>query len=430
MEENVKEDAGKEEDSRKAKNLTFGQIAIANKFATPEQVLEAVLIQKKMKQMGLVPKKIGEIMVEKGYMTQVQADNIFRIQGREGGHKQIEGYRLISKLGEGSMGAVFQAKQLSMDRIVAIKVLSPRLQRNQKFVERFMREARAVAKLNHINIISGIDVGESNGISYFAMEYVNGPTLMSILKRGGAIDEKRALNIAVQVARALEHACKHGLVHRDIKPDNIMISKDGTAKLCDLGLAREAGEGGSATTEHGASIGTPNYISPEQARGDPDIDIRSDIYSLGATLFHMVTGRSPYSGSAAVVMTKHISEEPPDASEINHEVSSEASALIKTMMAKDRKGRYQNPTVLIEDMELIIKGKPMRGPGVKGNESAVMAKIEEEEYAEPEILVEPLGEGEEEGGEEEGEEGEGGDSKSSHPKRKHRRRGRRIRRRR
>ncbi len=423
----AEEEKETKEDTKKAKNLTFGQIAISNKFATPDQVLEAVLIQKKMKQMGLVPKKIGEILVEKGFMTQVQAENIFRIQGRDGGHKQIEGYRLIAKLGEGSMGAVYQAKQLSMDRLVAIKVLAPRLSRNQKFVERFMREARAVAKLNHINIISGIDVGESNGINYFAMEYVNGPTLMSILKRGGAIDEKRALNIAVQIARALEHANKNGLVHRDIKPDNIMISKDGTAKLCDLGLAKEAGDEAGSATEQGSFVGTPNYISPEQARGEPDIDSRSDIYSLGATFFHMVTGRPPFSGSAAVVMTKHISEDPPAASDVNPEISSGTSHLIKIMMAKDRKDRYQTPTDLIDDMELTIKGKPIKGSGSKGGESAVLAQIEEaEDFETPEVEVEPLGE-EAEVAEIEGE-GEGGDKPK--PKRRIHRRGRRIRRRR
>jgi serine/threonine-protein kinase len=376
------------EEKKRAKQLTFGQIAIAHKFAEPEQVLEAVLIQKKMKQMGLTPKKIGEILVEKGFITQKQAENIFKIQGREGGHRQIEGYRFIKKLGEGSMGAVFQAKQLSMDRMVAIKVLSPKFNRNQKFVERFMREARAVAKLNHINIISGIDVGESNGINYFAMEFVNGPTVISILRRGGAIDEKRSLNIAVQVARALEHANKNGLVHRDIKPDNVMITKDGTAKLCDLGLARQAGKQ-AGTTESGMSVGTPNYISPEQARGDTDIDIRSDIYSLGATLFHMVTGRPPFSGSAAVVMMKHISEEAPVASQVNPDLSEQSAHLITHMMAKNPGARYQTPAALIEDMERILKGQPIKGAVRKGD-SAVLAEIHvDEEYIEPDLVVEP-----------------------------------------
>jgi serine/threonine-protein kinase len=407
------------DDKKKAKHLTFGQVAIAHKFANPEEVLEAVLIQKKMKEMGLVPKKLGEILVEKGIITEAQAESIFRIQGQEGGHRQIEGYRFIKKLGEGSMGAVYQAKQLSMDRMVAIKVLPPRLSRNRKFVDRFMREARAVAKLNHINIISGIDVGESNGINYFAMEFVNGPTLMSILNRGGAIDEKRGLNISVQIARALEHADKHHLIHRDIKPDNIMIAKDGTAKLCDLGLARTVGE--ESGSDLGDSVGTPNYISPEQARGESNIDIRSDIYSLGATVFHMVTGRPPFAGSAAVVMTKHISEEAPVASEVAPEVSASLSRIIRFMMAKSPADRYQHPSGLIDDMELILKGKPIHGPRSIGMGSAVVAKIEQEEYETPEIIsepqavldIEPLA--------------EEGDSKPKVPVKKRRRRGRRPR---
>ncbi|MHC4777116.1 MAG: serine/threonine protein kinase, partial [Planctomycetota bacterium] len=212
-------------DQKKPKHLTFGQIAIAYNFVSADQVLDCVIVQKKMKELGVQPKRLGEIMVEKGIISQEQANNIFRIQGREGGHLQITGYKLVKKLGSGSMGSVYVAKQLSMDRLVAIKLLSPQLARNEKFVERFMREARAVARLNHINIISGIDVGESNGINYFAMEYVDGPTLIAVLEKNGALDEKRGLKFTLQIARALEHAHKHNMVHRDIKPDNIMIAK-------------------------------------------------------------------------------------------------------------------------------------------------------------------------------------------------------------
>ncbi|MHC5039577.1 MAG: serine/threonine protein kinase [Planctomycetota bacterium] len=361
---------------KKPKNLTFGQIAIAYNFVQPDQVLDCVLVQKKMKELGIQPKKLGEIMVEKGFITQPQADTIFRIQGREGGHLQITGYKLLKKLGGGAMGSVYVAKQLSMDRLVAIKILSPQLARNEKFVDRFMREARAVARLNHINIISGIDVGESNGINYFAMEYVDGPTLISVLNKGGPLGEKRSLNITLQIARALEHAHKHNMVHRDVKPDNIMIAKDGTAKLCDLGLARDLSQTPEAS-EHGQSLGTPNYISPEQARAERKIDIRSDIYSLGASLFHMVTGQPPYQGSAAVVMTKHISHPVPDPLAIVPDLSKETAFILQHMMAKDKKKRYQVPEVVAEDLERVIKeGKPL-GPGGKDEGEVLVAKLED-----------------------------------------------------
>ena len=384
------------ETERKAKNLTFGQIAIAFNFATADQVLESVLIQKKMKDLGVQPKRIGEILVEKGFITPEQANTIFKIQGREGGHLQISGYQIQKKLGEGQMGAVYLAKQMSMDRLVALKIMSPQLARNEKFVERFMREARAVARLNHINIISGIDVGESNGINYFAMEFVDGPTLIGLLERGGALDEKRAQNITLQIARALEHAHKNGMVHRDIKPDNIMIARDGTAKLCDLGLAREVGKAAEAS-ERGQSLGTPNYISPEQARGQSDIDVRSDIYSLGATFYHMLTGQPPYQGSAAVVMTKHISAPMPDPRALNAAVSKTTAALVQWMTAKDRGARYQYPVDLVADLERALKGEKVKGPKIA--EEVLVARIESGEPEELEAEIEEGGEDDEEAGE-------------------------------
>ena len=136
------------------------------------------------------------------------------------------------------MGTVYKARQISLDRDVAIKVLSPELAEDPAYVERFLREAKAVARLNHTNIISGIDVGDANGVKYFVMEFVDGSTVASLLRRGGAMDEERAFLIAQQMARALDHAAKNGLVHRDIKPENILITRDGIAKLCDLGLAK------------------------------------------------------------------------------------------------------------------------------------------------------------------------------------------------
>ncbi len=368
------------EEAKQKKNLTFGQIAIAHSFVLPDQVLDCVIVQKKMKELGVQPKRLGEIMVEKQYITKEQAETIFRIQGREGGHLHLTGYQMLKKLGEGSMGAVYLAKQESMDRNVAIKILAPHLARNEKFVDRFLREARSVARLNHINIISGIDVGESNGINYFAMEYVDGPTLIDVLEKQGALDEKRSLNITLQIARALEHAHKNSMVHRDIKPDNIMIAKDGTAKLCDLGLAKDVSQSPDSS-ERGQSLGTPNYISPEQAKGESKIDIRSDLYSLGATMFHMLAGRPPFQGSAAVVMTKHISQPLPNPKNFNPDLSKPTLFILSHMMNKDREKRYQEPANVVQDLEKAIKGEKPLGPRApeKSDAEVLVAKIEGEE---------------------------------------------------
>jgi serine/threonine protein kinase len=209
------------------------------------------------------------------------------------------------------MGAVYRANQISLERTVAVKVLTPHLAKNENYLKRFQREARAVAKLNHPNVVSGIDVGESKGCRFFVMEYVEGPTLLQLLEKDGRLDAMSATRIILQIARALDHAHKAGLVHRDVKPANIIVTtkhNQSVAKLCDLGLAKEVTEGGADTGE-GRAMGTPFYISPEQARGAADIDIRSDIYSLGATYYHAVCGRTPFTGpTPAVIMAKHLTE--------------------------------------------------------------------------------------------------------------------------
>jgi serine/threonine-protein kinase len=248
------------------------------------------------------------------------------------------------------MGAVFLARQISLDRKVAFKVLAPRFARNANYVRRFFREAQAAAKLNHTNIITAFDVGEAGNLKYFVMEYVSGPTVADLLARGGAMDEDRAREIVIQTARALEHAHANGFVHRDIKPANIILARGGVAKLCDLGLAKEV-EQESGDTEEGQTLGTPDYISPEQARGEKSIDIRADLYSLGATFYHMVTGDVPYSGlTPAVVMTKHLTEPPPDARANNPAVSPATNRVILKAMAKDPAARYQTPTEMLADL--------------------------------------------------------------------------------
>ncbi len=282
--------------------------------------------------------------------------------------KAIEGYEIIAKIGQGGMGAVYKAKQLSMDRIVAMKILLPSLARDVDFVHRFLREARAAGRLQHPNIVTGIDVGESNGYYYFAMEYVEGRTVSDLLDTSGKLDEKEAFRIASHMASALQQAHQRGLVHRDIKPENIMVTGNGTAKLMDLGLAKSVNEDVKVTAA-GMAVGTPHYVSPEQARGEDDLDIRSDIYSLGATLYHMVTGSVPFDGkSGAVIMTKHLTDalEPPH--HRDPDVSAGVSKVIQKMMGKEPEQRYQTPEELAEDINRVMAGKPpqVKTTGVRG----------------------------------------------------------------
>ena len=273
----------------------------------------------------------------------------------------IPGYEVYGKIGSGGMATVYKAKQLSLDRLVAIKILAPFLAENAAFVKRFLKEARVIGKLNHPNIVQGFDAGEVDGTYYFAMEYCSGPTLLTLLQRGGALDQDRSLHIILQVARALEHAYSQGLVHRDVKPDNIMIVQGGVAKLCDLGLAKDVSRG-SGSTEKGATLGTPNYISPEQARGDAHVDIRSDVYSLGATLYHMVAGVPPFDGpNPTVIMVKHLNEPPLPPRVRNREVDARLQPIILRMLAKNPDDRYQTPIDLVQDL-VALQASRASGP--------------------------------------------------------------------
>ncbi|HLY11218.1 MAG TPA: serine/threonine-protein kinase, partial [Planctomycetota bacterium] len=340
-------------------DYTFGQIAIRENICTFEQVKECLDIQAKLRTLGIEPKKLGEILIEKGYLAPDQAVQVAKLQVQSSSSSSklsIPGYELISRIGQGAMGTVFKAKQVSMDRVVAIKVLSPRYSKDRTFVERFLREARAVAKLNHENIITGIDVGEANGHHFFVMEFVDGAPVTSLMKRDGRLDEQRCLRIAIQVARALAHAHKNGIVHRDIKPENIMLTATGSAKLCDLGLAKQT-KGDADVTMDGTSVGTPNYISPEQARGEDKIDIRSDLYSLGASLYHMAVGAPPFSGAnPMVVMTKHVTEFPESPKKRCPSLSEGFSSLVMKMMQKRREDRPQDPETVIHDLERLLNG--------------------------------------------------------------------------
>jgi serine/threonine protein kinase len=205
------------------------------------------------------------------------------------------------------MGVVYKAKQMSVDRVVAIKILLDTLAQNKEFIKRFEREAKIAARLSHNNIVNAIDAGEVDGHYFFVMEYVEGDTIKDYLDKNQTFDEKEALRIVLAVAEALTHAHSRGLIHRDIKPENIILTRDGGVKLADLGLARITDDEKWGLSEAGMAIGTPYYISPEQVRGQTNIDIRADIYSLGATLYHMVTGRVPYGGETpSDVMRKHV----------------------------------------------------------------------------------------------------------------------------
>ena len=301
-----------------------------------------------------------EVMVDAKVLTRSQMVRLLQEKGEGTRKLEIPGYQILDRLGRGSMGAVYKAKQLSVDRVVAVKVLLDSLAQNKEFIKRFEREAKIAAKLSHNNVVNAIDAGEVGGRYYFVMEYVEGLTIKDYLDKNKIFEENEAIRIVMAVAEALKHASHRGLIHRDIKPENVILTPDGGVKLADLGLARLTGDEKWGLSEAGMAIGTPYYISPEQVRGQTDIDIRADIYSLGATFYHMVTGKVPYGGdNPSEVMRKHVDPRvqlvPPD--HLNTRLSSGLGMVIETMLMKNREHRYSTPDDLILDLKCLIQGE-------------------------------------------------------------------------
>jgi len=338
----------------------IARLAVDKKLLTPEELHDCLRQQKAISKEGK-RMTLTEVMLQAGYVTRSQLQRLSTDMEDSIAQKaqQIPGFQILGKLGAGAMATVFKARQLSLDRTVAVKVLPRRLGENPEFVERFYKEGRAAAKLNHNNIVQAIDVGEAGGYHYFVMEYIDGKTVYDDLAAGKIYSETEALDVVIQVARALEHAAERGFVHRDVKPKNIMLTKHNVAKLADMGLARETSDVKAAKNEAGRAYGTPYYISPEQIRGEVKIDIRADIYSLGATFYHMVTSKLPFEGSTpAAVMHKHLTEPliPPD--HLVPSLSTGLGEVIEAMMAKKPGDRYATVTDLITDLDAIQRGEP------------------------------------------------------------------------
>ncbi len=305
--------------------------------------------------------------------------------------QQIPGYQLLEKLGQGAMGTVYKTRQLSMNRLVAVKVLHPRLAANPDLLQRLTREAHLAARLSHNNMIQAIDVGSAGPLHYFVMELVEGLTLREILEKGKIYEEREAVEIVLQIAQALQHAHRRGLIHRDVKPANIVLTGDGIAKLADLGMARETDDAVLARREKGLAIGTPYYMAPEQIRGRENIDGRADLYALGATLYHLVAGHPPFPyPEVDRVLQAHLEEEltPPD--HINQKLSSGLGEVVEFVMNKDRRRRYRNADDLIIDLECLLSGDAPK-LARQQMQTATLAGLSEGETDEEEAASRPSG---------------------------------------
>ncbi|MBA3685196.1 MAG: protein kinase [Planctomycetes bacterium] len=337
-------------------DFRYGQLAIEGRLITPDQ-FDAAMDKVKSSQ-----KSLPDVLVSEGWVDRQTADRLTKALRRimrderaksEGGmlvKKQIGGYKLIRRIGEGGMGEVYLAEQLTMHRTVALKILHSKWADDEEFRKRFLLEARAAGKLSNVNLIQVYDVGKYQGKYYFSMEYIDGVTVEDLIRHQGALEAEKAIDITLQVSQALKYLATHNIVHRDIKPANMMMTKDEVVKLGDFGFIQSVFD--AELMQEGTTIGTPDYISPEQARGERNLDVRSDIYSLGASLFHMLTGATLYQGSVSKVMRDHIDTEPPDIDTLRKDVPKELVRILKKMMAKQPIDRYQSPDELIKDLEM------------------------------------------------------------------------------
>lgn len=261
-------------------------------------------------------------------------------------------YEILRKIGDGGMAFVYQARDKLLNRIVAVKVLRPEFVDDQEFLVKFKREAEAVASLSHPNIVNVYDVGEDGKVHYIVMEYVDGQNLKEIIQDEGSLEEYTALDIAKQIARALSAAHRNGIIHRDIKPHNILISKDGRqVKVADFGIAKAVSS--STMTNMGSVIGSVHYISPEQAKGK-HLTSNADLYSLGIVLYEMIIGRVPFSGDSPIsIALKHINEDIAFTDQDKINIPNSVRTIISKLTQKEPANRYQTAEELIEDIEFV-----------------------------------------------------------------------------
>jgi len=282
--------------------------------------------------------------------------------------ERVDVFELEESIGAGGMGAVFRAIDTKLDRQVALKILPPDQAVDPEVVLRYHQEGRAAARLDHENIARVYTIGDDGKYHYIAFEYIEGTTIRQRVERDGPLPVGDAINYTLQITNALVHAAERGVVHRDIKPSNIIVTPQGRAKLVDMGLARRFERGDdTGLTQSGMTLGTFDYISPEQARDPRDVDVRGDLYSLGCTLFHMLSGRPPFpEGTVLQKLLQHQEEPPPDIRRLNPTVPDDLAAILVKLMAKDRDRRYQTPELLVRDLLTVAGSLGLRSLNPEG----------------------------------------------------------------
>ena len=288
---------------------------------------------------------------------------------------ELKGYETLGEIGEGGMAKVWQARHLTLDRHVAVKVLTQDFSQDVEFLDRFRQEAQAAAKINHPNVVAVFDAGEANGVPYYVMEYAPGDTVWDIVESSGPMEEEASLRTMLEMARAMKHVWdQHRIIHCDIKPENLIIDDEQKVKILDLGLARILDAARDESEELAdETLGTPNFMAPEQAMGREDLDPRADIYSAGATLYQMVTGRLPFEGlDPHSVLDSQVHGFLDDPITLRPELGMATAWLIEKMMVKDRDARTADWDAVITDIRCALGGYMIDSAPPKEGESTVL----------------------------------------------------------
>jgi serine/threonine protein kinase len=331
--------------------LAIVKLALEKKLISQKQVDQCVGLAKKSNSIGLAV-TLDEVLIKQGILTEDQLQDLHDMcQIAEGG-RVFGTYRLGRLIGEGGMGKVYEAVHEIMGRTVAIKVVLTKFTDNKSNTVRFNQEIRALAKLNHPNIVIIFDAGKVKSRHYFAMELLSGPSLKTYVDSKKFLQEKEALQIIRATARALAHAHSKNVIHRDVKPENLIFDNNKIPKLTDFGLVMHYDADHMTLTQEGMIVGSFYYASPEQVDGRRDIDGRSDIYSLGATLYYALTGHTVYSGSTPQeLLTKHLRGQYASPKKYNPHISETTVQLLKKMLAVNRDRRFQTMAEVIEAIE-------------------------------------------------------------------------------
>ena len=336
----------------------FGEAAIRPGWCSLAQVAEALSAVRTAASRGEVPPRIEDLLVAREVLTEERAASILGELRLRSTGEMIAGFHILGRLGSGGMGTVYRARQVSMDRVVALKVFPVAEVEERDEGERFVREARSVARLVHPNIVRGFEAGEHGGMRYIAMEMLEGDTTHQLMREIGPFPERRALDVVRAVASALDHAWKHGVIHRDVKPSNVFhCTAEKRIVLFDFGLAKRVHDDPFASNRV-IALGTPHYASPEQVRRAPDLDVRTDLYSLGCTWYHLLTGRPPYTGaSSAEIAAKHLKDPFPDPGLIkgSTETMEATHGILRKLCAKRREDRYPDPAALLRDVDELAR---------------------------------------------------------------------------